>query len=140
MNPITGAPNEGCATARDYESFRAMLNRRRMSLGLSFLGLDALTGLQSGYTAKLIAEPRVPRNYQKCIGPKSMGKLLTALGVEIALVPAPASSDFLEGELSYPQGILATNASRGGLARASKLSAKRRSEIARIAAFARWKK
>lgn len=127
-------------TARDYEGFRALLNDRRKELKLSMEQLDALAGFSDRYAAKLITAKYKKHDQQRNIGPESMGKLLRALGVEIALVPARARSDLPSEELSYPQAILAENARKGGLARASKLTAEQRSESARKAVLARWKK
>ena len=116
---LTAPPSANLSlVAVDYESFRAMLNNRRRALKLSFTELDALTGLQSGYTAKLIAEPRVARNYQKCIGPKSMGKLLTALGAQLRIEPVEESQtcSIDSGNFHTYTQVLRERSRRGGLA------------------------
>jgi len=127
MNPITGVPNEGRITARDYESFRALLNGRRQELHLTMLELDEIARLPSGYASKLLSEPRRKRNYHHTIGGQSMDKLLSALGVEIALVPARAGSSEIQ---SYPQ-LLRERRRKGGLARFAKLTKKQRAEFSR---------
>lgn len=124
-------------TARDYEGFRRLLDARRKVLRMSMLELDHLANMPSGYSAKLLCG-----NHPKNIGPDSMGKLLAALSVEIAIMPTALGNDVSRGEIgSYPQLILMRERCRkGGLATFAKMSAVKRTALARKGARARWKK
>lgn len=65
-------------TARDYEQLHALLRARVDELGVTYEGVDAVAGLPSRYTAKLLSP--VP---MKAIGKTSMGPLLGALGLKL---------------------------------------------------------
>jgi hypothetical protein len=69
------------ATARDYAQLHAALRARAKELALSRETIDAISGLQSGYTGKLLAPVPI-----KGLGPASLGPILGALGVFIVLV------------------------------------------------------
>lgn len=128
--------------ARDYEGFRALLNNRRMELGLSFIELDHLAQMQGGYSAKLLSPPREAGQYYKRIGHDSMNKLLEALGVEIHIMPGvPRNDDSESEELTYPHVVLLRERGRRGQAAwMAKTNPRKRLEWARKAARARWKR
>lgn len=134
---IGGSAVTELPTAHNYEGFRSLLNGRRKELRMSMEELDSLAGFPDGYAAKLLTANYKKNNQQRNLGPDSFGKMLAGLGVVIALVPAARSTEFYEGTSTYPQLILARS---GRLARAHQLTPARRSEIARNAALARWKK
>lgn len=64
----------------DYDGLIAAIKHRRRALGLSQLALDDVTELPDGYTGKLEAKI-------KSLGPKSLPKVLDALGLDMALIP-----------------------------------------------------
>lgn len=68
------------ARVDSYEALRLALIARRYSLGLPQLEVDAISGLQDGYTAKL-------ERGSKRLGEVSMSCLLGALGLELLVVP-----------------------------------------------------
>jgi transcriptional regulator with XRE-family HTH domain len=67
------------AIAKSYPDLIAALVRRRRELGLSTSELDDVSGMQLGYVAKL-------ENGSKNLGPMSFDTMLSALGLQVALV------------------------------------------------------
>lgn len=65
-------------TARDYDQLHELLRARVDELAVTYESVDAVAGLPSRYTAKLLAP--VP---MKAIGKTSMGPLLGALGLKL---------------------------------------------------------
>lgn len=72
------------AHVRGYAELRAALRRRRADLRLTVADLDAISGVQPGYSTKL-------ENGIKNFGPQSLECILGALGLEIVLVRASGS-------------------------------------------------
>jgi hypothetical protein len=68
--------------ARDYEQLKNLIDARRIERGLTMRDLDVDAELADGYYSKLVAGMR---NF----GPKSLGAVLAALGVELHLVQRP---------------------------------------------------
>ena len=70
--------------ARDYielvVALRILADRR----GASLMTLDALSGLQSGYCAKILTVPPI-----RCVGRTSLGPLLKVLGAKLVIVEDP---------------------------------------------------
>lgn len=75
------------AVVREYGELVAALRDRAEELDVARETLDEVTGLQTGYCAKLLAPVPV-----RSIGPASLGPLLQALGV--ALIVVEDLSDF----------------------------------------------
>jgi len=69
------------AVVRSYDELHAVLRARANELQVTREGLDAVSGLQNGYCAKLLAPVPI-----KAIGPVSMGPLLGALGLMLIVV------------------------------------------------------
>lgn len=67
-----------------YDELVAALRKRRVDLGLSQMTVDNMSGLQSGYTGKLEANPR--SDHARGLGRVSMPLLLSALGCAMVLV------------------------------------------------------
>ena len=74
------AVDEHISVAHDLAGLRVLLASRRRDLGLSQLAVDALAGLQPGYTGKLEAGA-------KGYGRVSLAATLKALGMGLAVVP-----------------------------------------------------
>jgi hypothetical protein len=72
------------AEVKDYEQLHAALRARVEQLDVSRETLDHLTGLQSGYCAKLLANTRLKR-----MGAQSLGPLLTVCGLRLLVVEDP---------------------------------------------------
>ena len=69
------------AQAESYEAFLGAIRQRVIALGITHETLDAISGLQSGYTSKLLANPPIRR-----MGPIVLYVVLQSLGMKIALV------------------------------------------------------
>ncbi|MGA9214966.1 MAG: hypothetical protein WBD78_07360 [Methylocella sp.] len=69
-------------TAADYTELRKLLDARRRELGMTMCELDYVSGVQEGYSGKIFGPTQV-----RCFGPVSLGLILQALKVKIALVP-----------------------------------------------------
>lgn len=135
------------------ELHRAMRERADV-VAMSRQTLDELAGLASGHSAMLLCTPP-----QKGFGLMSMFSMAGALGGTIAIIEDPRA---MEKMLRYPKrderrvqrgkhwrnakavSIMREMAKKNGklgvAARMTKLSPKRRSQIARKAAKARWRK
>jgi len=69
------------ATVRTYDDLIAALRSRVDELQITREGLDFISGLQSGYSAKLLS-----KNPIRCLGRVSFGAVLQSLGLAIVLV------------------------------------------------------
>lgn len=72
------------AVVTDYDGLLAALRARAEELNVSRSTLDDVSGLQTGYAAKLLANPPM-----KSFGRVSLGPMLGALGVSLVLVEDP---------------------------------------------------
>lgn len=139
------------AFVRDYEGLIEALRTRARELDLTNQTIDELAGLQSGYTGKLFGPRQV-----KTLGGISFGLLLQTLGLGIVVVEdaeaLAAIAKRYEKRKSAPRVLAMASipratwlfgtrqARQNANKRAAKLSARRRSTIAKLAANARWKK
>lgn len=145
------------AEIRSYGELLSALRARADELQVTREGLDAITGLQSGYAGKLLAPVPI-----KSLGKFSMGPMLTAMGCMLILVedadtlaritsrvPKRVNSN----QATNTNGTVLTKRKRckrgfrgsdvGRILRAKgvlKLSPKRRKEIARMAINTRWRR
>jgi hypothetical protein len=69
------------AEVRDYDGLLEALRARRDALDISHECIDAVSGVQSGYTSKLLCKPPI-----KGLGRMSLGALLGALGLKLLVV------------------------------------------------------
>jgi hypothetical protein len=72
------------AIVSSYGELIACLRRRAEELAVSNSTLDAATGLADSYCAKLLA-----RRPSRALGPLSLGLMLEALGLRLAVVEDP---------------------------------------------------
>jgi hypothetical protein len=72
---------EPLAVVTDYDGLVLALRRRVVELNTTLGAVDDLAGLPSNYTAKLLC-----LHTMKCLGPISLGPILGALGLKLALV------------------------------------------------------
>jgi hypothetical protein len=141
------------AVVHDYAGLMDALRERIRELKITLETADSISGLQSGYTAKLLTP--VPL---RAIGRVSLGPLLTCLGLKLIVVedlnafkriesrltkrrrPARNASDMLATQKQqrprFPKG--SEFASFMNARRTLKLDPSQRSAIARKAAQARW--
>lgn len=133
------------AVVADYGELIAALRARRDLLRLNHETIDAVSGLQAGYTSKLMADPPM-----KSLGLVSLGPMLGALGLRLLVVHDGKALKRVQNRLiprkyrkvRAPAGmtlITADNAREMAKRRNEKLSPKRRSELARKAATMRWR-
>ena len=95
---------------RDMEGIRQAVRQRRDELNISHETIDALAGLQAGYTSKLLA-PIPIKNF----GDMSLAAVLGALAIAIVVVEDPAQKLLVEGrwqKRKRPQRLLPASASR----------------------------
>jgi hypothetical protein len=137
----------------DYDELVAAMRARANELNVSRATIDDVSGLQSGYAAKLLANPPI-----KSFGAVSLGPMLGALGVSLVMVedvealarvatrldernssqvrtmPAPARMS------SKLKMITKRNARKMQRLWMSKVPAAKRKAMARRAANLRWKR
>jgi hypothetical protein len=139
--------------ASNYDEVIEVFRQRLVELKLTRECLDSVTGLPSGYCAKLCSIPPV-----KCFGRKSLGFVLAGTAMKILFVEdtealarfskqftestkpelADAKIDVVNFQISRRK--LSVIGRRGGNNRAEKLSAKRRARIAQKAGKASGRK
>ena len=74
-------PGDVLFVVEHYEELIGVLRRRAAALQFSYLEVDMTAGFASGYTAKLLGQSR-----SKNFGPLSLGRMLGALGLQLAVV------------------------------------------------------
>jgi hypothetical protein len=145
-----------------YAAFLDAIRARVVQLGITHETLDAIAGLQSGYTSKILSPnkanllPGSREHPSKRMGPFIMFMVVEALGLEMALhddaeamkriqtrlqqrkVPRVRASSTHTYPFCFMPDFVQIRSQRGGHARAAKLSPKQRTESARKAANARW--
>jgi hypothetical protein len=150
--PAVSLPGRVLAIARDYEDVHAAFRARAEELNISRETLDAVSGLQPGYSGKMLAPTPMKR-----AGPITLPLLLVGLGLALAVVEDTEAFERVESRLiqrnRWPRADLkaaeadAVNlrhkvvvelGRRGAKAANKKRSRKLRRRIARKAARARW--
>ncbi len=96
--------------AADYDQLRELLRRRTEELHLSREVLDDIAGFSACYSTKLLTGG-------KFLGPMSLGSLLGALGVKIALVVDEEASARVCGRWIPRDERYARNGAAGAAAR-----------------------
>jgi hypothetical protein len=136
----------------EYSDFVQAVRNRVAELGIHGTRFDSLAGWPEGYLSKLICARPVRR-----IGMTSMGPLLSAMGVKLVMVEDRSGTARLRARLSprNPSFVRAMPADvcivltprmlkrirrMGGRERMARLTPPQRSELARKAALARWRK
>lgn len=147
-----------------YAEWIEFLHARKGELGLANLTVDRLTGRSDGWCDKVIGPSRA-----KALSLNQLGEYLAVFGIEVHLyvdmdqikrmehrwekrqgnyrnreyrfIPARLSNEVLDRAKPMILGALSkSGASKGGKARAAKLSERRRKQIARKAIKTRWKR
>lgn len=98
---------EPYSIVRTTADLRRAIDQRRRAIGITMAELDDATGLQSGYSAKLLGPGRM-----KTFGEMSLEALLGALGLRLILSPATEPHLLEESE---PIGDLALSSLLGVL-------------------------
>lgn len=126
-----------------YEGIVALLRERRRSLGLSQVALNDLAGLKPGRVE--FVESLRRGSFLYSLYPDDLRAMMRAMNLYFVVLPSTGKhapeSLIPEGfqAMSAEKNELARRAAKGGRKRALMLSPERRSEIARKAAFARWR-
>jgi hypothetical protein len=150
-----GTERRQIAIVSDYLGLIAALRARADELRISRESLDHLTGLQSGYSGKLLAPVPI-----RMLGRISLGPMLAALGMSIVLVEdlsalrkiqsqltkrlkprLDASGAMPTGKSKKRRGVFRGNSEWGKLMAARRVALqtdKERSDSARHAARIRW--
>src|SRR4051794_38656581 len=92
---ILGLMSDGLAIVRDYKELIAAIRARRDALDITHETIDAVAGLQAGYTSKLLVDPPM-----KCAGRVSLGAMLGALGLMLLVVEDPAALERVRARLT----------------------------------------
>lgn len=138
-------------TVRSYDDLIEVLRNAVTARGITFSTIDEVSGLQSGYSAKLLAP--VPTKH---LGPMSLGSLLGAIGVQLVAVADDAQMARVHGRhekrkrgmlntvehevitVKKTRKMMARMGRKSAKMRMLKITAKRRQMIAKRAARARW--
>ena len=156
-------PEPPLAIVSSYADLIVALRARCDQLQISREALDHVSGLQTGYSAEVLAMPGPQQNF-RTIGRVSFDLLLPALALKLQLLEDETLMPRLRKRLGDPRDeaqvrsktastvastnsspglravFLRTIAKLGGQARAQSLSTTRRTAIARRAARARWRR
>jgi hypothetical protein len=84
---------------RTYRQLVDALRARRLDLDLSFALLDELSGLHSGYSAKVLAAEESSSVHPKFLGRVSLAAILGALGLRLRLEEDPAALERIKPRL-----------------------------------------
>lgn len=140
-------------TIRSYAEMQAAFRQIAHERGLTREAIDSAAGFPDNYASKLLAPEQI-----KAIGPKSLGPLLTALGVVIVIQDDPKAERITLDSKRRRNAGLSMPALKRQRKRAHhnkgnskwgqrthafyilKVSRIKRSRIARLAAKARWEK
>ena len=153
MKPAA-APTDTLGTVRSYSDLHEIMRNRADELEITRDALDELAGLQTGYSGKVLA----PRPIRRII-PRSndlvLGLMLPALGMKLIAVVDEEALERIKNRrvkrklpsvlgttihLQFSRKELKKRQRNGGNNRRENLTPKRRSEISRNAALARWRK
>jgi hypothetical protein len=138
----------------DYASLHAILRARADALRLSRASIDTIAGFADGYASKLLAP-----NAVKILGERSLGPMLTVLGIKLAVLEDPEALARYQSrrkprtEHQVREGMRtiagrrkrewlwnAKRAREAAVLRMAALTPQQRSKLARRAARARWRK
>lgn len=148
---MTDAAMKVIAECPTYDVLHSVLRKLWQERQISAEALDDLSGVQTGYSAKVLGP-----NPSKRLGPISWS-ILTVLGVKLVVVEDAKARASMESRFvpkrevrsverpgltvdERVKAFFSSTGAAGGRARKERLSPRRRSQIARRAARARWAK
>jgi hypothetical protein len=125
------------AIVETYPGLRAALSVRVNELRFTHLHVDEIAGLQTGYTGKILCGSRH-------FGDKSLGQLLAALGLKLAVVRSRGKqNDFCEQTLSLQvdarKKTLSERGKKGGKTKNGRMTDVERKQHASMMATKRWR-
>jgi hypothetical protein len=136
-----------------YEDLHRIMRERAHELKLSRNAIDAISGLQPGYAAKLLS----PRPIKK-LGALSISLVLPVLGIKLVVMLDQQKTHDLQGRITnsamleshmrsqpvhkivHTRRRLRQWGRKGGANSRAKMTKRRASELGRRAALARWSK
>lgn len=144
--------SEPLAAVSDYDGLLSALRARVVELNITHANLDDVSGIQSGYASKLLANPPI-----KTLGLMSLGSVLGALGLKLLVVEdaealkrvanmqierrhakGPASMHSITVHIKISGRKLKRAQRKGGANSRKFLSRYEARKLARRAATARW--
>jgi hypothetical protein len=87
------------AKIRTHRQLVDALRARRLDLDISFSLLDDISGLHSGYSAKVLAAEESRSNHPKLLGGMSLEAILGALGLRLRLEEDPEALEQIKPRL-----------------------------------------
>lgn len=124
-------------TFTTHEALIAAMRKRRQELGLSQLDVDHMSGLATGYCAKIEASLTNPSaKNARSIGRESLPLMLGALGLELAAHARPSRAS----KTASKNSALSERGKKGQAIWKCRTTPKQRRDAARKAARARWEK
>jgi hypothetical protein len=124
-------PPRTIAAVNDYGALLRLIRQRVIELGITHETLDAVSGLQSGYTSKLLCDPPVRR-----MGPIVLFIVLQSLGLALTVTEDPIGLRSLQSRLTARKVTKLVNL-RG---RSITFDIDHFTRIGRMGAAARWHK
>lgn len=129
---------------REYDDLVVALRVRMGELNISFVTLDEISGVQSGYSAKVLGPSK-----RKTLGPVSFGAMLGALGLKLLIIEDLQALELVKTRLQQRnESQVRSHAERlsmwqrlgrnGGLKWVRNTTKAERRERARHAANVRW--
>ena len=144
------------ATIRTYAELHYVLRKRVADLGVSFETIDAISGVQDRYTAKLLG-PRPPQGSMRVYGALTLDFMLSVLGLQLVIVEDPEALAKVARRLVPSRTPMVhrhdakplrerkkwqyfVDCGRlGGLARFNAMNKAERTRLGKLGAQARWK-
>jgi hypothetical protein len=95
----------------DYAGLLEVIRRRMRELNITFETLDVVSGVQLGYSSKILGPTP-----SKCFGPVSLGCVLGALGMKLVAVEDPEQLAKVRDRLTPRSLALPVRSEMGGIA------------------------
>jgi hypothetical protein len=127
--PMADPPRTIAQGLADYGALLRAVRDRVAELGITHETVDAVSGLQSGYTSKLLADPPIRR-----MGPIILFLVLQSLGMTVSLIDDPIGLSSLRHRLT-PRKVARRFDHRAGSITIDRDHFRR---IGRMGAAARW--
>jgi hypothetical protein len=128
---MTDSPRQ-LGTARSYDDLHRILRDRVEELDVSRQEIDSASGLQDGYTSKILS----PRPTKK-LGAVSMGLMLETLGLALIVVEDPAVMERTTRTLTKRKVKAPVRAAKSGRGQARLVSLRHMRKVARLGGIAR---
>jgi hypothetical protein len=131
-SPIMTDSPRHLGTARSYDDLHRILRDRAEELDVSRQEIDSASGLQDGYTSKILS----PRPTKK-LGAISMGLMLETLGLALIVVEDPVAIERTTRKLAKREVRAPIRAAKTGRGHARLVSLRHMRKIAKLGGIAR---